>query len=135
MFITCSIKCADTSKFYSGSNHCCYLLCETNITYDENQDEIRHQFFHKYTFTTVALVEAEISFINNSKQPDFMTKLNFSFNLFTVFSLVTVYRSTRRFPLSVYHFGSRGLCSVRKDERSHTGYQAAKYHASSHAGK
>jgi len=81
------------------------------------------------------LVEAEIRLISNSKLPDFMTKLKFSFNLFAVFSIVTDNRSIRRFPVSVYHFGSRGLCSVPKDERSPTGYQAAKYHASSHTGK
>jgi len=97
--------------------------------------KLGNNIFHKFTITTFALVEAEIILISNSKQPDFMTKLKFSFNLFTVFSIGSVYQSIRRFPLSVYHFGSSGLCSVRKDESSHTGYQAGKYHASSHAGK
>ena len=118
-----------------SQNNVVLLLCKTNITYDENQDEISQQFFHKYTFITVALVEVEIRLISNSKPPDFMTKLNFSFNLFTVLGIVNAYRCIRRFPLSVYHFGSRGLCSVPKDERNRTGYQAAKYHASSRTGK
>jgi len=101
----------------------------------EQKTKLGTNFFHKSTFTTFALVEAESRLISKSKQPDFMTKLKFSFNLFTVFSNRTEYRFIRRFPVSVYHFGSRGLCSVPKDERSHTGYQAGKYFASSHTGK
>jgi len=64
-----------------------------------------------------------------------MTKLSFSFHLITVVSIVTDFRSIRRFPLSLYHLDSRGLCSVPKDESSHTGYQTATYHASPRAGK
>jgi len=83
----------------------------------------------------LALVKAEIIFISISKPPDFVTKLSFSFNLFTVFNIVNVGGFIRRFPLSLHHFDSRGLCSVPKDENSHTGYKAATYHSSSHAGK
>jgi len=64
-----------------------------------------------------------------------MKKLSFPINLFTVFNIVTDGGSILRFPVSVYYFDSRGLCSAPKDESSHTGYQTATYHVSSRAGR
>jgi len=83
----------------------------------------------------VEIFEAGISFIIIHKRPDFMKKESFSFNLFTVVNIITANDSILRFPLSGYYVDSRGLCSVPKDESSHTGYQTATYHASARRGR
>jgi len=82
----------------------------------------------------VALVEAGLSLIIMAKRPDFMTKLIFSINIFTVVNFVTECDSILQFPLSGYYFDSRGLHSVPKHDRF-TGNETATYHVLSRAGR
>ena len=96
---------------------------------------LEKKFLKKYIITTVAFVEADISFTIIPIRTHFIKKLRIFINLFTVFSNVTVIGSILRFPLSEYYFDGRGLCSVPKVGSNHTGYQTATYHGSSRAGR